>query len=577
MQITGNIFLSFLIVLTFFCTPDLPANPQNFYQQHLRSSRNASDQNEVRASKAMGKLAARISGQPLPRSISPAAATTITSDADVIELLKTAPGHHGLGVAQSLKSRLSHQNLLLEEYIARCYWAVGENTRAAELSNALLIEYESPSLRRFLANDAQKKGSHELAKHHLAKSDVTETKMLFVRLQIWLSEVSLFTVLFAVLFLFIMFYKKPGIKAFKIGSQAMGAAETAKVSQIIENEASKSDKTDNNAKLRKSFSRKGKNKQTKTSVIHDLKPVREGISGSAFSQPAPVIPDQTNEQANHTEFLNSPAQTIMESSPVSAHFPLHSDSAPETIDKSKGSDFSIPDESPRPSLGCSNDPSAKLIREGIDLPTGSRHDVLEQHFDNQLGFIEPKSARLFFLGLQLALSDKMMRTLGITSSTENANRALAAFQLAKMFADDDYQTLLIDANDSGQFLHEIYCCEPAPGLADLINPDNSFATVFKKTEQTQLTLLTCGSEATGFSDLSNQALELLLSYCRKNFEIIILILPVATRLQEKLSIIKNFGVVFLDCYPPGEGSNFHKLPMAANSLSVLGKILSNQE
>lgn len=613
MRIFRITFLSFLLGLAIFSNQDLLANPQNFYQQHLRSARNTADPADARAGKAMGKLAARISGQPSPRSIAPTSATTIASDTDIIELLKITPGQQGLTIAQNLKRRLSQRNFLLEEYIARCLWSVGDNARAAELSNALLLEYESPSLRRFLANDAQKKGAHDLAIHHLARSDVTESKRLLTRLQIWLSEVSHVKVFLAAIAVLILLYIKPGIKASKSDSRTSAATKNTKIPETIEHKTATTEKKDSPAKSRKSFAGKGKKKQTKTSYIPELKTAGKEISESVFAGSAQMPANQTESeyasngaghksaaiiidetQNNSIEMPDDPDQTPKNPNPLSPDFSETSEIVNEPSAKLSYHVEAVPEirenhehnENPGNSTSSgfsefssksSNTPSSQSIRTDSGQPESFQLNALEQHFDNKSGFIEPESARLFFLGLQLALSEKMMRTLGITSATENANRALAAFQLARMFADDDYKTLLIDANDSGQFLHEIYGCEPAPGLADLINPDNSFATVFRKTEQAQLTLLTCGSETTGFSDLSDQALELLLSYCRKNFEIIILILPVADKLREKLSIIKDFGVVFLDSNASCKGYKWPGLPLATNSLSVLGKILSNQE
>lgn len=477
----------------------LLANTHFFYQQHLRNSRVASESRESDADLAMGKLAARLSGKKQPCRHTLPINEIRANPENIATLLKLNPGPETLATANKLKNMLTGPHLPLEEYIARCYWATGQNFAASKLSTTLLKQIESPTLRRLLFTDAMHSGNYSLARHHLAKTGLRGEAYLRALAQIVLAEAGfpmiILAVLFAVLILILCWLN---MKRFFRYGQSRFSPFPASTPTTVLMECSQS----------------GDDKEAQQA----LPKVSPAISENMPKTDLPDAPYPNNEQED----------SMLEE--VASH--------------------------------------SKKMKEN-QAP----------HFNNELGFANEDSARLFFLSLQLAVSEKMLRIIGITSTTRNTNKAIAAMQLARRFGEDDYKTLLIDANDHGPLLNEIDGCDKSPGLSELADPETHFSTICHSTNLNQLSLIACGNKRSGFTDLPEQTWVRLLSYCRSNFEIVVIILPSVENLTDRFTLLQQFGLILIE-----EDTNDNdelaaiELLKSAEKLAILGQVkLSSQK
>jgi len=189
--------------------------------------------------------------------------------------------------------------------------------------------------------------------------------------------------------------------------------------------------------------------------------------------------------------------------------------------------------------------------------------------------LDKETLKTLFVSLQLSLSQHMIRMISIASESRSALKARLALKLGSLFAENDYKTLLLDCNNTGTFLHEELGIKEFPGISDLADPDCEFTSVFRASNETQLFYVTCGMQPAEADSLPASAWELLLDYCRKNYEIIILILPETEIVCQNISMISNTVMLILDDEQENSHqSSFTDIIKSHPDIKLLGRLSS---
>jgi len=501
--------------------------PQNFYQKHLRKSRTASNTREIQAKQAMGRLAARITGREFPNSVSqsPSSNSIIVKEEHLSQILNQPYSSDSLNKALILQKRLSRPNYLLNEYIALCYWHTGQTIKAVELGNSVLRELESPKIRRILFSQAISERSFDLALHHLEKSGLSRYSMIIAQTRIFIGKADLPLILPALILLaFLAFGMKFIYRITKKTTADRSSKQQAFIPEekFFSPECSEADKTfekeamesNTSAEFQTFYSESALTVQTENPAINDFAEIK-----------------------NHESSIKS---DLLDAEPSNFEMSQHSEILEETR-------LEIPE-----TLNVAQQPD-------LNPETFS--------FGNE-------TLKTFFLSLQLSLSQNMTRMISIISDSRSARKAAFALNLGKLFANDDYKTLLIDCNNASPFLHEEMGLSSVPGISDLTDPDCEITSIFRSSGLPQLYYITCGTIQDEITNISETAWDLLLDYCRKNYEIIILILPEAKFLSQNLNMIKNTGILLInDNSVPAElGINSIK---SMNELKLLGELTVN--
>lgn len=509
---------------------------QNFYQQHLRKSRTASGSNSIQSKQAIGRLGARLTGRDLPAIQIPPADVTIINENSLSNIIKLPYSSDSLAKALQLKERMTRPNNLLNEYIALCYWQTGQTIKATELGNSVLRELESPALRRILYSQAMSERSYDLALHHLEKAGLSESSTLAAKIKIFIKKTDFPLLIPVLLFLAALAFGMKIIMAIlrRMTRSALAKRTPACTTGIFQNNESSDKLTHNDIKQLITDDNHGE-----TSVY--LTDVSEGIH-TPYNQSSNYPENSINDQFSERPSSDNYPEAVSPEAPYFSELPSTNS---DRFDRCSAI-FTEPEDS-------SIKPSTQI----------------------NLGF-DDETLTTLFVSLQLSLSQHMIRMLSIVSEASSAPKAELALKLGKMFAGDDYKTLLIDCNNTAPFLHEELCTPAASGISDLADPDCEITSIFRPAGTSQLFYITCGMKPFEADCLSESAWELLLDYCRKNYEIIILILPDYELIRQNTYLVRNTGMLIIDKEFDGNHlTGFDDLLAMHTDIKLFGKLSSN--
>ncbi len=585
-----NVLFFFVIISGNFFPVTAFARTPDFYQRHLRNSRSQTASASAKARKAMGKLGARLSGKKTTTKRPPPAIATRISSNDIVALLKMKPGKESLTIALILKESFPEQSLLLDEFIARSYWAIGDNNSARTKSIELLKSLESQNLRKELFLDALERKDYEMALHHIEGAGLSPAQKFLKIFQIKYG-ILIWPLFFFMLLPIIYFLRKKQ-------SNPTAQSDTQTASSLQNCSADKDFKPPTPSSLLSSEAIANLPVQEKVEVgfqqaseiFHQSETENEpaiNLFDSEFRYCFSEIEgfsfclgteSTETEQTSDIEFKKQePDENAIDKTQVIESFveveiePSSHDVTEEEVviyhELQEEADLNISVSAVFMTAHKENtDSIADLIIEEInltqetnaasDIPLQyqaceSSHEANESAVSNSAsyapntGFNNDDNLKLFFVGLQLRISETSIRIIGVTSADENANRALVALQIAECFANDDYKTLIIDADFTYPRLYSLLEMPDTPGFANLIETESHFSSLFRPTSINQLHFLACGEPCENVKEMTIQAWELLLDYSRKNYELIIIVLPPDSHLHNQMPIIERIGIIEL--------------------------------
>lgn len=158
--------------------------------------------------------------------------------------------------------------------------------------------------------------------------------------------------------------------------------------------------------------------------------------------------------------------------------------------------------------------------------------------------INPATNRL--QKFQDLVTGKMFRVIGVSSQKESFNRLALSLKLAASFSRSEFQTLIIDANSSKPYIHEIKSCRSSPGLSDCCSQPFEIETFCQKTSNANLRILARGSQVLPLSILQPQQWNSLLQACQKSFDIIIINFPGIISLKDHPETLKPVEILVVD-------------------------------
>lgn len=158
--------------------------------------------------------------------------------------------------------------------------------------------------------------------------------------------------------------------------------------------------------------------------------------------------------------------------------------------------------------------------------------------------INPATNRL--QKFQELVTGKMFRVIGVSSQKESFNRLALALKLAANFSRSEFQTLIIDANSSKPYIHEIKSCKSSPGLSDCYSQPFEIETFCQKTSNASLRILARGSQILPLSILQPHQWNSLLQTCQKSFDIIIVNFPGIISLKDHPEALKPVEILIID-------------------------------
>lgn len=170
----------FLVWLFAICHGALQATPQ-FYQGHLRLSREPVSEREATRNQAIGRVARRhadASSKSLP-SVPPKSLFR-PSAAEIAGVLEKQPGMESLSEALKLRARMQKPHWFLNEFIAKCYWSMGDPDNAVPASKNVIRAGHSPMLSRYLGLEALTRGDPLTAVGFLAKAELPFSEKVWI-------------------------------------------------------------------------------------------------------------------------------------------------------------------------------------------------------------------------------------------------------------------------------------------------------------------------------------------------------------------------------------------------------------
>lgn len=144
------------------------------------------------------------------------------------------------------------------------------------------------------------------------------------------------------------------------------------------------------------------------------------------------------------------------------------------------------------------------------------------------------------------VTSRMLRIIGISSQKESFNRLALALKLATNFSKADFQTLIIDANSSKPYIHEIKTCKSSPGLSDCFNQTFEIETFCQKTSSPNLRILARGSQVMPLAVLQPHQWKSLIQACQKSFDIVIVNFPGIINIKDTPEVLKPVEILVID-------------------------------
>jgi len=144
------------------------------------------------------------------------------------------------------------------------------------------------------------------------------------------------------------------------------------------------------------------------------------------------------------------------------------------------------------------------------------------------------------------VTSKMLRVIGVSSQKESFNRLALALKLATNFSKADFQTLIIDANSSKPYIHEIKTCKSSPGLSDCFNQTFEIETFCQKTSSPNLRILARGSQVMPLAVLQPHQWKSLIQACQKSFDIVIVNFPGIINIKDTPEVLKPVEILVID-------------------------------
>ncbi len=144
------------------------------------------------------------------------------------------------------------------------------------------------------------------------------------------------------------------------------------------------------------------------------------------------------------------------------------------------------------------------------------------------------------------VTSRMLRIIGISSQKETFNRLALALKLAANFSKAEFQTLIIDANSTKPYIHEIKTCKSSPGLSDCSDQAFEIGKFCQKTSNPNLKIMARGSQVMPLAVLRPQQWKSLIQTCQKHFDIIIVNFPGIINLKDSPEVLKPVEILVID-------------------------------
>jgi len=172
---------------------------------------------------------------------------------------------------------------------------------------------------------------------------------------------------------------------------------------------------------------------------------------------------------------------------------------------------------------------------------------------------------------QSMIGEKSFRVIGITSLKPSFTRLSLGLKLATNLAEADYQTILIDANDTMPFIHQIKNCLAAPGLEEFSDA-GQIEGLMQKIPQCRFKIMAGGNDCLGFSRLSAEHWRMVLNSCRQKFDIVIVVLPCLSELVNHQAKAAEINLTVIDGATGCEDSELLKLCKDAKDYLIWSKL-----
>jgi succinoglycan biosynthesis transport protein ExoP len=127
--------------------------------------------------------------------------------------------------------------------------------------------------------------------------------------------------------------------------------------------------------------------------------------------------------------------------------------------------------------------------------------------------------------LNLASTDRPIRSVLVTSAVPGEGKSTTAAHLAMAYAQIGRKVLLIDANFRRPALHKIFSEEDTTGFADVLQGKRSYADAIRKSEQPGLFVMPAGPLPRRATDLIGIGFSKILDKLRREFDLIIIDAP----------------------------------------------------
>ncbi len=164
---------------------------------------------------------------------------------------------------------------------------------------------------------------------------------------------------------------------------------------------------------------------------------------------------------------------------------------------------------------------------------------------------------------QELVTGRMIRVIGISSQKESFNRLALALKLATHFSRSEFHVLIIDANSSKPYIHEIKNCKSSPGLSECSIQPFDTETFCQKSSNPNLRILARGSQVMPLTVLQPQQWKSLLQACQKNFDIVIVNFPGIFNLKDSPEALQPVEMLVIDG-PSDPGIEIYK-PLEAEA------------
>lgn len=128
--------------------------------------------------------------------------------------------------------------------------------------------------------------------------------------------------------------------------------------------------------------------------------------------------------------------------------------------------------------------------------------------------------------IQYSSFDKLVQTIMITSSGPSEGKSTTSSNLAVVMAENGHKTILVDCDQRKPKLHRLFMSSNDMGLSDVLAGVVNVNEVIKKTQITNLELLTAGTKPPNPSELlASSKMQNFIKELKSSYEYIILDTP----------------------------------------------------